>query len=268
MQTKIVIDPEFQLLIPPLTSAEREGLEADIVREGCRDALVLWGNILIDGHNRFEICERLGIAYRTKSLEFIDRDDALRWIIENQSHRRNLAPFARIELAFRLMPMLRARAKANQSAGGGNHKGGAVSLMSAKPIDIRSEIAQVASVSHDTVSKFTAIKAAASEATMEKLRLGEITINRAYQSVRVARTIASPPSLFGSVPLPETNFVQRGVRAVDEAFRNFLNNPAFLSELEPARLRSIAVALDEAVAAIAAERRFRNGSDIVQTVKD
>jgi hypothetical protein len=58
------------------------------------------------------------------------------------------------------------------------------------------------------------------------------------------------------------------VRAVDEAFRNFLNNPAFLSELEPARLRSIAVALDEAVAAIAAERRFRNGSDIVQTVKD
>ena len=41
-------------LVPPLTAQEREQLEANLLREGCRDALVVWAGhgILLDGHNR------------------------------------------------------------------------------------------------------------------------------------------------------------------------------------------------------------------------
>ena len=58
------IDPEFKALIPPLTPDERAGLEASILTEGCRDALIVWGDILIDGHNRYEICTKHNIPYK------------------------------------------------------------------------------------------------------------------------------------------------------------------------------------------------------------
>ena len=54
--TGIIIDDEFRDLIPPLTPDERDGLEADILREGCLDAIKTWrtedGDIVLDGHNR------------------------------------------------------------------------------------------------------------------------------------------------------------------------------------------------------------------------
>ncbi len=87
-----IIDPEFRSLIPPLSTDEREQLETNIVAEGCRDALVVWRGILLDGHNRFEICERLGLPYNTVEIELPDRDAAADWIDKNQLGRRNLTP--------------------------------------------------------------------------------------------------------------------------------------------------------------------------------
>lgn len=70
----IQIDSEFKNLIPPLSSEERQGLESSLLKEGCRDALVLWGDILIDGHNRYEICTKHNIPYKTVQKEFESRE--------------------------------------------------------------------------------------------------------------------------------------------------------------------------------------------------
>lgn len=90
MTKRIKIDPEFQSYIPPLRDQERFGLEAALMEEGCRDPLVVWNDLLIDGHNRFEICERLGIEYSTTDIDLADRHAALAWIVDNQLNRRNL----------------------------------------------------------------------------------------------------------------------------------------------------------------------------------
>ena len=50
------INEEFKNVMPPLTEEEYRGLEKSLLEEGCRDPLVVWGDILIDGHNRYEIC--------------------------------------------------------------------------------------------------------------------------------------------------------------------------------------------------------------------
>lgn len=89
------IDPEFQAYIPALTDEERAQLEANLVAEGCRDPLVIWGDIVVDGHNRFEICTRLGLPFDTVQKEFQDRDAALDWMDAHQLGRRNLSPDAR-----------------------------------------------------------------------------------------------------------------------------------------------------------------------------
>lgn len=89
---EIVIDQEFKALIPPLADEERNQLEANIAQDGCRDPLVVWDGVLIDGHNRYEICTRLGIEFTTVSLEFLNRDEVMDWIDSNQLGRRNLHP--------------------------------------------------------------------------------------------------------------------------------------------------------------------------------
>jgi hypothetical protein len=91
----IRIDPEFRAYIPALAEEERGQLELNIVADGCRDPLIVWGDILIDGHNRFEICTRLGLPFQTVQKDFADRDAALDWMDAHQLGRRNLTADAR-----------------------------------------------------------------------------------------------------------------------------------------------------------------------------
>jgi hypothetical protein len=89
---EIKIDPEFKSLIPEMAAEEKASLEKSILEEGCRDPLVTWDNILLDGHNRHEICTRHGLDFKTVPKVFKDRDQAKLWIINNQLGRRNLTP--------------------------------------------------------------------------------------------------------------------------------------------------------------------------------
>jgi len=51
----IIIDEEFKALLPALDKDTYAMLEENLLKNGCRDSIVLWGDILIDGHNRYEI---------------------------------------------------------------------------------------------------------------------------------------------------------------------------------------------------------------------
>ena len=88
----MIIDPEFKALIPPLAPEELAQLEANIVADGCRDPLVTWRGILIDGHNRFAICSKHGLEFQTVEREFSDREAVMDWMDANQLGRRNIQP--------------------------------------------------------------------------------------------------------------------------------------------------------------------------------
>lgn len=88
---KLTIDPEFKALIPPLSSEEFALLETNILRDGCRDPLTVWGETLLDGHNRHAICTKHGVDYQTFQIELPDREAAMDWMDANQLGRRNLS---------------------------------------------------------------------------------------------------------------------------------------------------------------------------------
>ena len=105
MHPNIIIDQEFKALIPPLSPEERAQLEANLLADGCRDPLVVWvarepdqerdiaaQYILVDGHNRHEICTKHDIGFDVVQMEFADREAAMDWIDANQLGRRNLHP--------------------------------------------------------------------------------------------------------------------------------------------------------------------------------
>ena len=41
---QLIIDPEFESLVPPLSQEEYSQLEANILRDGCRDPITIWDN--------------------------------------------------------------------------------------------------------------------------------------------------------------------------------------------------------------------------------
>ena len=84
------VDPEFKALIRPLRKDEYLQLEVNLSIDGCRDPIITWNNIIIDGHNRYEICNRLHIPYAVREMSFENRERAIVWICSNQLGRRNI----------------------------------------------------------------------------------------------------------------------------------------------------------------------------------
>lgn len=88
------IDPEFKNLIPPLSPEEKLQLEANLKAFGCLDPLIVWQhqNILLDGHNRYEICVREQIPYKVLEIEIANREAAICWIANHQLGLGNITP--------------------------------------------------------------------------------------------------------------------------------------------------------------------------------
>lgn len=112
------VDDEFRSLIPPLQHEELQLLEQSIIEEGCREPLTVWAEagILLDGHNRFDICTRLGLAYELRELSFDSREAAFDWMDRNQLGRRNLTPLGLSMLRGRIYE----RTKKPEGGGGSN----------------------------------------------------------------------------------------------------------------------------------------------------
>jgi transposase-like protein len=106
----IRIDEGLRAYIDPLTEDEHEALERSLLAEGCRDALVLWGDLLVDGHNRYAICQKHGIEFQTRqNTTFKSMEDVHLWMIENHLGRRSVSDFQRGVLALRKKEILLAR---------------------------------------------------------------------------------------------------------------------------------------------------------------
>ena len=66
-------------------------------------------DVLVDGHNRLEICEELGVPFKVVKRFFEDESEAMDWIDANQIARRNLTPDAfRLALGRRYNRMKKA----------------------------------------------------------------------------------------------------------------------------------------------------------------
>ncbi|MDR7333813.1 plasmid replication/partition related protein [Roseateles asaccharophilus] len=98
----IVVNEELKAYIDPLTAEEHDALERSILAEGCRDALVLWGNVLVDGHNRYGICTKHGLPFQTvQNTRFKSMEDVHLWMIDQHLGRRSISDFQRGVLALR-----------------------------------------------------------------------------------------------------------------------------------------------------------------------
>lgn len=176
----ITVNEELLAYIDPLTPEEHEALERSLLAEGCRDALVLWGEVLVDGHNRYGICSKHGIAFNTvQNTQFKSMDDVHLWMIDQHLGRRSLSDFQRGVLALRKKDILAASVPpvpAEPSAGA-----------PIKPeVTSRDAIAKSARISSNTISQIEKIQKSAAPELVAAVKSGTISIN-------AAATVASLP---------------------------------------------------------------------------
>ena len=167
----LTVNDKFERLCPPLRDAEREVLEGSILANGCETPLIVWKGkgIIVDGHNRYRICQEHQIPFSYIETEFESVADAQKWIIRNQLARRNVPDYVRCELVLPFEEELKAQAKKRQirkpqQSVKENFPEQKVGSQS------RDELGKLAGVSGKTMMKAKKIAQDADEETKEKLR--------------------------------------------------------------------------------------------------
>ncbi len=199
---EIQVLPELKAYIDPLTPDEHESLERSILDEGCRDALVLWGNILVDGHNRFGICQKHGLPFKTIQNErFQNMEDIHLWMIDQHLGRRSVSDFQRGVLALRKREIIAerraaaaaavnaAKAQAGDATAEAPWEGDTDPVVAQtlakmpkvpdQALDTREALARAARLSAGQVKMIETIQEKAAPEVVAAVRAGELTLNAA-----------------------------------------------------------------------------------------
>jgi hypothetical protein len=191
----IVVNEELKAYIDPLTPEEHEALERSILTEGCRDALVLWGDVLVDGHNRYGICQKHGLPFQTvQNTRFKTIEDVHLWMIDQHLGRRSISDFLRGVLALRKKDIVderRARALAEAARPDDDAPFDAdtpvaespaestAALPPPAPLSSREAIARAARLSSNQVVMIEKIQKQAAPELVAAVKSGVISINTA-----------------------------------------------------------------------------------------
>lgn len=190
----IVVQEDLKSYIDPLTADEHDALERSLLAEGCRDALVLWGDILVDGHNRYGLCLKHGLPFNTvQNTRFRSIDDVHLWMIDQHLGRRSVSDFQRGVLALRKKEIVGEREASARAAKKDAHMRAEV-LGEAEPVSpldgdpvgaaepaltSREAVARAARLSPTQVTMIEKIQKQAAPELVAAVRAGTISLNAA-----------------------------------------------------------------------------------------
>lgn len=197
------IDPELKDFITPLKEDEFEGLTTDLQTNGCIEPIIVWntGNkapdTIVDGHNRYRICQEYNIPFKTVRIKFADKLAVITWMYNKQRGRRNLSIVEKLELLEKLKEYAskcaekRKLSNLKQFSGRSETKEAVQSsevsnldLWDNVPGKTIQKIAKEVGVSYDTAFKYDAIQRKGTEEQKEALRTGQKKIGTVYREIQ------------------------------------------------------------------------------------
>ena len=175
----LIVNEELLKVAPPLSETEKSILRESILENGCQAPLIVWNGIIVDGHNRYDICKENNIPFAIEEMEFKSLMEAKLWIVKNQLGRRNLTEFQRCELIYPFEKEFKEMAEKRRIA---LRASGEPTLAHHKRT--RDMMAELAGVSHGSWDKAKTIIEYGDESLMDKLRTGEMKIHTAFVQIR------------------------------------------------------------------------------------
>jgi len=92
MVIKLNINDRLKSCIPSSSEEQLKLLEKQIIEEGCLDPIIIMqGDVIVDGHNRYEICRKHKIDFDVVMKSFDSVDDAVQYSRSIHLGRRNLS---------------------------------------------------------------------------------------------------------------------------------------------------------------------------------
>ena len=189
---KVHVNEAFRRLLPSLSGDEFAQLEANCIKDGIREAIIVRKSdgAIVDGHNRYDIATAHGLTFRRVEKDFEDDNATMVWMIRNQTGRRNLTESQRGLLAGQLERL---------SVGRPNK------IVSVDTIT-KSEAAEMFSVSQPTVARARRVHDKGTPELVEAVRDGKV-------SLRAASEVATLPKS------EQKKIVNEGGDAIREAAR-------------------------------------------------
>jgi len=103
---------ETATIFPMMDEGEYQALKSDIAEHGLRESIWTWEGKIIDGRNRWKVCQELGIEPRTRPWS--GDGSLVAFIVSMNLHRRHLMASQRAMVAVDMLPALEAEAKKRQ----------------------------------------------------------------------------------------------------------------------------------------------------------
>ena len=199
MEEKYRIDPELNAVLPGLSKEDYSSLEHSLLTDGYKGApIMVWGDVIVDGHNRYEICNRHRIPYEVKKIDFENKEEVMRWMVRQQLGRRNLTPIQRISISEKYRPFCEKEARENQSKAGKEYGNGGTKLTANLPQASNEDkkernpttdkkLSDMADVSERTYRMGVKILNSGNEELIERTLKGEKSINKAYNELKASQ---------------------------------------------------------------------------------
>lgn len=243
----IQIDEELENLLPKLEVEKYNLLRADIIKNGCINPIIVWNGLIVDGHNRYRICKENNIEFKTKEMNFANKQEAMIWAWTTQKARRNVDDGTLFKIAEKFRTYYEQKAKERQIEAGKNFGKGfqksektidekdnnnpqlCMKSDKAKKIDTIQELAKIAGTGRDTMNKVIQIQKHAPEPIKDAVESNVISINKGYELTKRVKDV------------PEEQKETEAERMIREGFKEIETNIAIQKNVHNAIYKILCV---------------------------
>lgn len=201
---ELKINPRFEKFSPKKKPDEIEELKNSLKKKGYVGSPILtWHGFIVDGHNRYKMCQELGIKIdlekNVEELElgnFAEEIDVMDWMLTHQLSSKNLSPGEKLAMMDEFKEEVRienekkrlSTLKQNQTANRSLQLEASDENNRDRSLNTDRQTAQKAGVGVGTVARYNKVMNSNDEELKEKVKTGQVTVNKAYEEVRKRET--------------------------------------------------------------------------------
>ena len=95
MSNTLATDRVFLSLSVPFGPERETELEKSLLRDGCREPIIVWDGVIIDGYKRYRICSAEAIDFSVKEMDFPSEEEAVSWVCRRRipEHPKHSVPY-------------------------------------------------------------------------------------------------------------------------------------------------------------------------------
>jgi hypothetical protein len=201
---EIKINPRFEKFSPKKKEDEIEKLKESLKNKGYVGSPILtWHGFIVDGHNRYKMCQELGIKIDLDKHveeidlgEFAEEIDAMDWMLTHQLSSKNLTPGEKLAMMDEFKEEVRVEnekkklstLKQNRLVDRSLQLEGTESQDSNRKKFTDNQVAKKAGVGVGTVARYNKVMKSDDEELKEQVKTGQVTVNKAYEEVKKRET--------------------------------------------------------------------------------